>query len=117
MEIQLILEQSECGKSHTTHLQEAISTLYRWVKAEHVQVKVAMGQKDCVLTFHGLGYLSKSQIASIDQWSFAMVCLWKCSIKRFSCHYISLHIELECIKAACKCVLRDLQAALLFGWV
>ena len=73
MEIQLILEQSECGKSHTTHLQEAIATLYRWVKAEHVQVKVAMGQKDCILTFHGLGYLSKSQIASIAQ-SIANVC-------------------------------------------
>ena len=50
MEIQLILEKSACGKSLATHLQEALATLYRWVRAEHMHIKVAMGIKDCVLT-------------------------------------------------------------------
>ena len=73
MEIQLILEQSKCGKSHTTHLQEAVLTLYRWVRAEHMQVQVAMGKKDCVLTLQCLEQLSKSQIANIAQ-AIANVC-------------------------------------------
>ena len=73
MEIQLILEKSECGKSHSTHLHEAIATLYRWVRAEHMHIKVAMGNKDCVLTLQGLEALSKSQIANIAQ-AIANVC-------------------------------------------
>ena len=73
MEIQLILEQSKCGKSHTTHLQEAMFTLYRWVRAEHMQVKVAMGKQDCVLTLQCLEQLNKSQIANIAQ-AIANVC-------------------------------------------
>ena len=67
MEIQLILEKSACGKSHATHLQEALATLYRWVRAEHMHIKVAMGIKDCVLTLQGLEHLSKSQVANIAQ--------------------------------------------------
>ena len=73
MEIQLILEKSACGKSHATHLQEALATLYRWVRVEHMHIKVAMGIKDCVLTLQGLEYLSKSQVANIAQ-AIANVC-------------------------------------------
>ena len=73
MEIQLILEKSVCGKSHATHLQEALATLHRWVRAEHMHIKVAMGIKDCVLTLQGLEHLSKSQVANIAQ-AIANVC-------------------------------------------
>ena len=54
-------------------MQEALATLYRWVRAEHMHIKVAMGIKDCKLTLQGLEHLSKSQVANIAQ-AIANVC-------------------------------------------
>lgn len=73
MEIKLILEKSKCGKSHTTHLKEAMLVVYHWIRAEYTQLKVVMGKKECELTLFCQEQLSKSQIANIAQ-AIADVC-------------------------------------------
>lgn len=73
MELKLILEASQLGKSHTTHLKEAMQVVYRWLHVEGLQMQVQMGEHDCVLTMWCHEQLNKIQLAKMAQ-TIANVC-------------------------------------------